>query len=442
MLNSHPVVWTSGQLLLPQTFQQLERSIHHHTEMRRQASFHHGWGFTTLALDEHLLATGQLGLSRAAGVLVDGTTFSMPDQDDLPAPLVVPADLAGELVVLAARRDRPGQSIFDFGDGDPHARYGVQQCELRDASHATDDPEPVQLAAVRFCLLRQRDVTDDHVVLAVASVLERRADGQLVLDRDHLPTQTRIDATGQLSKAVGELNHLVGQRARALAQSMGQLGHGVSEVAGFLRLQLLNGSAPWLRQMAGAPSVHPWLLHQELVKLAGALSTFAPGVRLSPDFPVYRHDDLKTTFTPVLRHLREMLSTMVAPEAQRIDLVEDGPGRRLAVVPPVAPRSSALVLAVRAQLPAEQLQQQFPRLVTLAETDRLLELVKLNLPGIALRSLPVAPRQLPFHANSLYFELERQGEEWQRFESTRSLGLYIRGAIPGLELELWLLRQA
>ena len=47
------------------------------------------------------------------------------------------------------------------------------------------------------------------------------------------------------STAASLLHGLLRQRARALASGMGQLGNGVSEVADFLMLQVLNRSEPF-----------------------------------------------------------------------------------------------------------------------------------------------------------------------------------------------------
>ena len=58
-----------------------------------------------------------------------------------------------------------------------------------------------------------------------------------------------------------------------------------------------------------------------------------------------------------------------------------------------------------------------------------------------LRALPVAPRQLPFHAGFHYFELDRGGELWKQLERSGSLALHVAGDFPGLELELWAIRQ-
>lgn len=444
MSRHHRVIWTQGLFLQPHHFQQEARHVAYFVDARLAATGPYAWGFHELVLDEARLATGRLAVLRASGVLPDGTPFSMPDADALPAPLDVPADLQGELVSLAAPCARLGVTEVDFGDGpsDALARYRVQTQDLRDHTNAVDDPEPVQLGALKLVLLRQRDATDAHAALGVVRVMERRADGQLVLDRGYLAPQYRIDASGQLSATATLLHGLVQQRARTLAGSMGQLGHGVSEVANFLMLQMLNRNEPVLRQLAGAPSVHPWHFYQACLQLAGEMATFNPGSRHPPDYPVYRHDDLQGTFAPVIQQLREMLSQAIVPHAEPIELVDRGHSVRTAVVGNTELlRSAGFVLAVRSQMPADQLRQRFPLKSTLCSAERLKVLVNDHLPGISLRSLPVAPRQLPFHAGSHYFELERHGELWQQFERSGALAMHVDGDFPGLELELWAIRQ-
>ena len=59
-----------------------------------------------------------------------------------------------------------------------------------------------------------------------------------------------------------------------------------------------------------------------------------------------------------------------------------------------------------------------------------------QLPGIALRPLPVAPRQIPFHAGFSYFELDNTGELWKQLDNSGGLGIYVTGDFPALELSL------
>ncbi|MCW5635494.1 MAG: type VI secretion system baseplate subunit TssK [Rubrivivax sp.] len=445
MSSKHRVIWSQGMFLQPHHFQQQTRYLEGLVDARVRGANPHAWGFAELVLDEGQLATGRVALLRASGLLPDGAPFSCPDIDSMPAPLEVPAEMQGELVCLAAPRERAGATEVDFGDGqaDPLARFAVQEHELRDQTHAADDPEPVQLGALRLRLMRGRDATDAFAVLGVARVVERRADGQVVLDRNYIAPQTRIEASGQLSALATLLHGLVQQRARKLAASMGQLGQGVSEVADFLMLQLLNRSEPLLRQFSGAPSVHPQTLHFALAQLAGELATFSRQERHPPDYPLYRHDDLQATFAPVVQDLRDYLSAVLQRHAVQIPLTDRAHGVRTAVVNDAELlRTAGFVLAVRAQLPAEQVRQRFPMLSKLGPVERLKDLVNLNLPGVAMRSLPVAPRQLPYHAGSHYFDLDRQGELWKQIERTGNLALHVAGDFPGLELELWAIRQA
>ena len=445
MTARHRVIWSQGLFLQPHHFQQQTRFLEHLVDARARAADPHAWGFGELVLDEAQPGAGRVALTRAHGLLPDGSPFSMPDADALPPPLAIEPDVQNELVFLAAPRERFGATEVDFGDGSPEpmARFAVTEHELRDQTHATDDPEPVQLGALRLRLMRQRDLTDAFAALGVVRVMERRNDGQVVLDRNYIAPQTRIEASGQLSTLAGLLHGLVQQRARSLAGSMGQLGQGVSEVADFLMLQLLNGTEPLLRQAAGAPSLHPARLHATCLQLAGELATFSRAERHPPEYPIYRHDDLQGSFAPVVQDLREYLSAVLQRHAVQIPLTDRGHGVSTAVVADAdLLRSAGFVLAVRAQMPAEQVRQRFPTQSKLGPVERIKDLVNLQLPGVVMRPLPVAPRQLPFHSGSHYFELERQGDLWRQIERHGNVALHVAGDFPGLELELWAIRQA
>jgi len=438
------VVWSQGMFMLPQHFQQEARHVEYLLDMRVRACGPHAWGFAELALDEGLLALGRVGLVRAAGVLPDGTPFALPQHDAPPQPLEIPADMKGELVCLAVPLAREGvtQVRFDGADGHDLCRWRAVNEDLRDQTNAVDDPEAVQTGALELRLVRARDAGDAHALLGVARVIERRSDQQVVLDRAYVPPQTRIDASQQLSTQASLLHGLIQQRARALAARMGQLSHGVSEMADFLMLQSLNRAEPLFRQHALAPSVHPQAFHESCLQLAGDLATFSTEQRVAPEYPLYRHDDLQASFAPVIADLRSMLSTVLKRNAVQIELAERSHGSRLAVFPdPDLARTANFVLAVNAQMPAEQLRTRFPAQAKVGPPDRLRDLVNLHLPGVGLRPLPTAPRQLPFHAGFHYFDLDRGGEMWKQIERSGSLALLVAGSFPALELELWAVRQ-
>ncbi|AGA74367.1 type VI secretion protein [Pseudomonas putida HB3267] len=61
-------------------------------------------------------------------------------------------------------------------------------------------------------------------------------------------------------------------------------------------------------------------------------------------------------------------------------------------------------------------------------------------PGIPLVPLPVAPRDLPFHAGFTYFELDRRSPAWAGMEASSGFGIHVAGEFPGLELQFWAIR--
>jgi len=438
------VVWSQGMFLLPHHFQQEARHVEYALDMRLRATGAHAWGFFDLALDQGLLAIGRIGITRASGILPDGTPFSIPTHDAQPMALDVPADMRGELACLAVPLAREGVTQVGFGDDEAHElrRWRAGSEELRDHTNAADEPETVQTGALDLRIVRAKEAGDGYALLGIARVSERRSDNQVVLDPLYIAPQTRIDATQQLSAHATLLHGLIHQRTRAFASRMGQLSHGVSEMADFLMLQSLNRAEPIFRQFTLVPSAHPRELYLACLQLAGDLATFTSDARIANEYPPYRHDDLHATFVPVIADLRRMLSTVLERNSVQIELVDRSHGVRTAVFPdPELARSASFVLAVNAQMPAEQLRMRFPAQSKLGPSDKLRDLVNLQLPGVALRSLPTAPRQLPFHAGFHYFELDRGGELWKQLEKTGSLALHVAGDFPGLELELWAIRQ-
>ena len=441
------VVWSSGMFLQPHHFQQEARYVERLVDARARCLSPFAWGFSELQLDEGLLALGKLGIAQASGMLPDGTPFSMPQHDPLPPPLELGDDVKGELICLALPQQREGQTEVDFdvGAANSSSRYLAVQEDVRDSTNAADEPAPIQTARLRLRLVRVKvpgEAAEAHTRIGVAWVNERRSDAQVILDRRYIAPQVTLDATRQLSAHATLLHGLIRQRAQALAARMGQLGSGVSELADFLMLQTLNRNEPVFAQHAATPNAHPRELHRDCLRLAGDLATLASSARRPPDFAPYRHDDLQASFANLIDALRGMLSAVLEQNALQIELVDRKHGVRTAVIGDLQlARSAGFVLAVNADIPGEQLRQRFPAQVKLGPVDRIRDLVNLQLPGIGLNALPVAPRQLPFHAGHFYFELDRSGELWKQFEKSGSLAMHIAGDFPGLELELWAIRR-
>jgi type VI secretion system protein ImpJ len=218
---------------------------------------------------------------------------------------------------------------------------------------------------------------------------------------------------------------------------------GVGEIADFLMLQVINRFQPQFAHLQRLPVLHPERLYDLLLALAGELSTFRES-RRPVAYPEYRHDDLAGCYRAVMGDLRQSLSMVLEQTAVPIDLQDRRHGVRVAVIADIElQRNASFVLAVNAQMPGEALRARFPTQVKIGPAERLRDLVQLQLPGIALRALPVAPRQIPFHAGFTYFELETRGNDlWKQLETSGGLAMHIAGDFPGLALEFWAIRSS
>jgi type VI secretion system protein ImpJ len=157
--------------------------------------------------------------------------------------------------------------------------------------------------------------------------------------------------------------------------------------------------------------------------------------------PTYRHDDLKASFEPVMKMLRDSLSMVLEQTAVPIPLKERGYGIRVGQVPDTSLLNDAtFVLAVSASMTVEELQSRFPPQVKIGSVETIRALVNSALPGVPIRAMPAAPRQIPFHAGNTYFELDRASEHWAALKTSGGFAIHVGGDFPDLQLEFWAIR--
>ncbi len=102
--------------------------------------------------------------------------------------------------------------------------------------------------------------------------------------------------------------------------------------------------------------------------------------------------------------------------------------------------SAEFVLAVRAEIAAEDLRRMFPMQTKIGPVEKIRDLVNLQLPGIGLRALPVAPRQIPYHSGFAYFALDQHNELWAQLRGSGGVAFHVTGTFPGMALEFWAVR--
>ena len=437
------VIWSEGLFLQPQHFQQQERYFERYIETRCQPLISHSWGFTDIEFERDLLRIGKLGVRRLAGVFPDGTPFRMPEDDPLPTPIDVGADVRGQILSLAVAIRRTGErDVARPGEPDDLARHDLRELQARNAAASSGDTAVLEVGALRTRLLLESDATQAYATIPLAHIVECRADKQVVLDGDFIPTVLQVRAGARLSTLTTELLGLFHQRGEALGSRVAATGRGATaEFADFLMLLAINRWEPILAHYAASGAMHPEDLYQLCASAAGELATFTTAAKRPPAFPPYRHDHLRESFDPIVMSLRESLSKVLTQTAISIPLEPRRFGISVAIVSDRTLFSTAaFILAARADVPPEELRRRFPSQLRIGPAEKITDLVRSGMGGVPVHPLPVAPRQIPFHAGFAYFELDQTGELWEQLTNSGGVALHVAGEFPGLAMEFWAIR--
>ena len=313
---------------------------------------------------------------------------------------------------------------------------------MRDNTVSIGTETEMEVGRLDLRLLRERDARDGFACCGLTRVQDCRADRLVTLDREYVPPAIDFSVSNLLRDFVEELEGMLHRQGESRAGRVHGAGRGgVSDWADFLLLQLINRVEPLVAHLSRVQGMHPETLYRFFLSLTGELATFSSDDKRPPEFPPYRHEDLQASFASLMERLREYLSRETVERAISIPIQERKYGFRIALVQdPSLLAEARIVLAGQAEVAAQVLRNRFPTQVKIGPIDKIQELVNLALPGIALRPLPTPPLELPYHAGFDYFELDRTGDLWKQLAKGGGLGLHVGGEFPGLQLELWAIR--
>lgn len=438
------VVWSEGMFLNPQHFQQQERYFERYINGKCSAYGAYGWGLQEFEIDHQLLKLGKISVIKAKGVFPDGTPFSAPDVDDIPPVMDVGGSVHNQIVYLAVPLKRPG-AVDVLPENSTHgmARYYSVEHDVRDVADEGGDLFTMGVGKLRIKLLLETDDRSGYACVGILKIAESREDKEVLLVEDYIPTCLDARAAPRLIAFVNELVGLLKHRADSIAGRLADTRRGgTAEIADYMTLQYLNRIEPFARHLADVQGLHPLVLFSELIQMAGELSTFVASNKRPAEFPTYSHDNLDLVFLPLMAELRRGLSMVYEQTALSLGLVEKKYGIRVAEITDRSLLSSAMfVLAVSADVTEEVIRTRLPAQIKIGPVERIRQLVNVAMPGINLKALPVAPRQIPYRSGHTYFELEKQSPLWKELDNSGGFALHVGGDFPGLEMEFWAIRQ-
>lgn len=422
-----------------QHFQQDARYVERLVRARTRAMRPFGWGLSELKLNRELLSIGRFAVERAAGVFEDGTPFSLPGDAHSLSPMSIPENTRDTVVYLSIPLLQPGAREIAEPDSEVFTRYATVEVETPDANSGEIESVTITVAKMRMRYAIVSGEASGMVSIGVARIAEVRSDGSILLDDSYVPPLLDIAAAPVLSGLLTEIVGLLNHRGEAIASRISGFNSGTAaELADALMLQTINRWQPVFTHLASAAGIHPEDVYRSAAALAGELSTFTSPTRRPRTLVPYDHRRLQASFAPLAASLRDSLNAVLDQGALSIPLTEHRYGIRVAEV---SDRSIfgkyAFVLAVKADMPADVLQRRVIGQTKVGPAEHIRELVNAALPGIMLRALPVAPRQVPYHSGKAYFELDRTSPLWKQVAAGNGLVIHMAGEFPALEIDLW-----
>ena len=443
-MDTSKVIWSEGMFLCAQHFQQHDRFIEHLINSRCRGIQPFSWGFHKLSIDSDLLKIGKLALKKCSGIFPDGTSFNLPEDDELPVPLDVPNAISNELVYLSLPVRRPEVADADSEDApESLSRYRMREKDVSNNNTIGEGKIPLHVGKLKTRLLTERNERSGYTCLGIARIVEARGDKNIIIDEKFIPPNLNCIAMTTLLGYMRELVGLLNIRGEAIASRLGSVNHGGDAgMKDFYFLQMINRYQPLLQHLSDVVDLHPEEFFRLVIQMAGELATFFKSGKRPSAFPAYCHDDLQSAFGPVMDELRNLLGRIYEQRAIPIPLTElKGNSYGARRLDTSLMNSAGFVLAAKAQVSSETLRHDFPRQVIIGPYEIIENYITSLTPGITIHPLPVAPRQLPYHAGFTYFELNKQCDLWEKMMTSAGFVIHISGSLPGLQLEFWAIKE-
>jgi type VI secretion system protein ImpJ len=442
-MSSQKVVWSEGMFLHPQHFQQQDKYFHHTIQELHWQSTPYAWGFSELSLDQNLLRQGKVSLSKARGIMPDGTTFSIPQANPQP-PIIEIEDKTRDVILhLTVPLHRAGGQNYSHEDDGRVARFTIEQSNVMDETTTGGEQNIVEVAQPNLQIILDNQDLSGFATLPIARIIEKREDSSVILDENFIPCCLDTTVADRLKSFTSELSGMLEHRAESLAGHVSDSNSiSSAEFADYLMLMTINRYGPLIIHLDNQGLLHPHALYKLLLSMAGELATFSHKSKRPQPFPPYEHEQLQETFAPLMASLRVSLSKTIERNAIELPLDLRSYGIRVAAITDRSLVGSAqFVLAAKAELESDRLRQLMPNVCKVSSVEEIRQLVNLALSGIRLIPLPVAPPQIPYHAGYTYFELDRSSDHWSALKNSGGFALHVGEGFPGLELKFWAIRE-
>lgn len=453
-----PIFWHQGLFLQPQHFQLLDRSIHSLFSPISEYIIPYYWGIGEMDIQKAALGTRTFQLSKGRFLFPDGTHVVLPGNALIePRPFEdawVAVGKPFKVYIGLKKWNDVGENVTISDSLEGISKITTRFISRADSEECADLHAGGPLGEVKrlYFLLKvfwesEIDLLGDYELIPVAQ-LERTGE-EITLSQRFIPPALTISGAEPLLKIIKEIRDQVASRSRQLEEFKRQRGiqnaaFGSRDMVYLLALRSLNRYVPLLVHLTETSQVHPWTVYGALRQLIGEFSSFSEKITVlgesvadgSRMLPSYDHRNLWDCFSSAQQLIARLLDEITAGPEYVIPLLSDGTYFTAELKPAHFESHNRYYLVLRTETDSKSVTQLIASVAKLGSRDRLPLLIARALPGIGLEYLTTPPQELPRRANSVYFVVDNNNNQWESVVKGNNIALYWDNSPEDLEVEL------
>jgi type VI secretion system protein ImpJ len=445
---SKKVVWKEGLFLQPQHFQQFERFLTHSVQTRFSSYIPYHFGFTEYVINNDTIANGAFSVTKAQGIMPDGTYFNIPKQDT--SPPVRPfedhfaidqqsLDVFFSVPMIAENK----VNVCDSTESKLAMRYSNQKISVTDEVYGKQKKE-IEVAGYNFEILFGDESRDDYSSMQIARLV-RTSNNQIVNDESYVPPLLHLSASYMVMNKIRSLIELLHAKSTSLSQGRRVKEGGFAEFASseqtvFSLLYTINTYTPLLNYHHFVPEKHPYDLFLFLLQFTGSLCSFSSQIKIKM-LPKYEHTNIYTVFSTYDRLIRKILGADISAGCVNIPIEQVGPANYLCKV-----RDDSLFsvgefyFCVAGDISKKELIVGTLSRIKMCSRDKLELLIPSAMPGLPLIHTSRPPQGLSTKPGFVYFKLDQRGPFWDGIKTSGTIAFYFPHHYRDLQMEMLALK--
>ncbi|MWV62922.1 type VI secretion system baseplate subunit TssK [Helicobacter saguini] len=454
MADNLKVAWINGMSIDKVHFEQQERYLQRVINQKTIALYNHFYGILHIEIANDLLSQGKIALQRISGIAQDGSVFNSPDEDLLPQALEITSNnIKNPIITLKIQTSVNTTAELSIQNALQDSKYITTQALITSRIHDemqaesnnnnlntsyTQEKISVILASLRLTLGFLGNKSPNELEIPICKIKNIDSNNAITLDYTFIPTCFDVSGVNMIESFIDEIIHNTKQHA----DSLNQIFRGIDmtkntlDFTTYLSLNLLKKWNLIFQTLKHKGKLHPEYFYDKLIEFQADLSAF--GLDSTSNFIQYNHNDLSSTFIPLINNLRISFAKIIAPKYILANVIDNKNGFFDCIFDNAGIiANSQIFFAIKSDSPIEYLQQNFKSQSKILTQSKIKNIVASQLKGVNIEQLQIIPSTLPHLNGYVYYKIDKNDKLFSSFYNENIISFYITKNIINPDIKMW-----